>query len=444
MATRTGGASFGITVILNERMFDVNDIADLDIIIGMNNLPHGTFTVLVHDLPDFKLESGKYGMFVYLNTGVPDRDGHGFKFYIRETSQKYMNEHTTKIRVEWEAGDEDLMKETTVAITGSSLDAMIEVLKDFGDKIKYENRITGDAANITDNMTWRLVNVNMKDKLNEIVHHSTMNADYMFWAYDDVTAKLIISSLNVGISTGNPQACIFTQDSLSSTDNSTVIDSNTGSQIWFFSMEERVNDRGNNLEKMFPNIIFSTVENGRGVVSNCRGECFNKIMVKYGAMSADDAKTQYGLQNEASVFGPVKIVEDFPMNVHKAYVIADDVRERILSEYGKKMTIGLFNTLGPAIGSRVYVRAIKPSSSNGTDAGDDMYYTDTYIVGAKKIVKRAYESGGVLGAQHNDMNPDYITNLVLLSKSVDMSNYAATRTELDKIATACGETIKEK
>ena len=190
------GTSFSVTVVLNDHIFDANDVEELSMTIPINELPFGSATVLVTNQPDFQLDSGCFGRFVFLNTGYTGVDGTGFMFLITSASQSLVNEGTVAVKFNWKMNSPELMKKTTNAIKGSSLDAMQDILKEYEGIMPYTNLIVGDAANLTDTMTWRYVNCNLVDKMRTTVDHSAMVGDYMFWTYDIVSQSIIISSLN--------------------------------------------------------------------------------------------------------------------------------------------------------------------------------------------------------------------------------------------------------
>ena len=436
MSSRFGN-SFSITVNLNGRMFHEASVTDMTMIFPMNEMPYGSFKLQVAELPDYKVESGSFGTFVFLHTGDSEIDGSGFSFYVDKASESIQNEQTVNIDIIWHAGNEATMANKTMANTGSSLDTMIEIIKSYEGQVVYKNLITGDAANLTDSMTWRFINADMVDMLTDTVNHSSMVGDYMFWTFDETKQAIVISSLNTAKRVGTAQGCIFSYGAGTSTNASMFSDSNTGSRLWLYAMEERSDNRGELIEKAFPKIVFSNVTaKGEADVTNCGGDCLDKVMQNYGAMSNKDAAEKFGLKDDKVTFGPTIMVDSFPGNVHTSYVIAEQVRERILAEYSKILTIGLYNTLGPTVGSRVYVRTLKPTR-NGGNVGTDMQYTDTYIVASKKLVRNSTNTEGVLGVPSSSENTDYVTVLVLISNSMDESGYKPTMEALDNIAKAC-------
>lgn len=431
------GTSFSVTVVLNDRIFDANDIDELSMTIPINELPFGTATVLVTNLPDFQIDSGCFGRFVFLNTGYQGVDGSGFTFLITSASQSLVNEGTFAVKFNWKMNSPDLMKKTTEAIKGSSLDAMIDILKSYEGVAPYQNLIVGDAANLTDTMTWRYINCNLVDKLRTTVDHSAMVGDYMFWTYDIVSQCILISSLNTSKKVSTPMACIYSQDARTSTASSRFVDSNTKSEAWLYYQEERMSNKGENLAESFPNIVHSSVDaKGKADVSNCYGDCYDALMQHYGAMNAQQTATKFNLPDTKSVYGDIKIINNFPGNVHNSYCIAEQIRLRHLTEYSKLMSIGLTNCIGPSVGSRVYVYSLKPAKNGGTE-GPDMYYTDEYIVIAKRIKKDTTVSAGALGSSHFNQQPDHLTILTLISNHEGIQGYDPTMQKLDEIAKAC-------
>lgn len=436
MANRVG-TSFSITMALNGRVFDASTVSDMDMLIPMNGLPTGTFTVLVTNVPDYKVESGCYGTFMFLNTGYPDLDGKGFSFYVINSTQMTVNEATTKLNITWRCATEESMKRKTMAITGTSLDAMIDVLKSYEDKVPYQNNLMANASDLTDTMTWRYVNSNLEDMLSYTVEHSAMNGDYMFWTFDEVQQKIVFSSLGVSRKVSQPQALIFSQNALASTSNVMFTDSNSGSRLWLYAYEERSNKQGERLEDTFPNIVFTNItSDGHADISKCGGDCFDRVVKSYGAKSGATAREEYGVTDEKAVYGHLMMVDYFPLNTHKSYSIAGMLRKRIMSEYSKLMTIGIYNSIGPAVGSRVYVRALYVTK-NGGNAGTDMNYTDEYIVLGKKIHKEGTTQAGALGNTVGNDSAEYVTILMLGSNHHGTEGYKPAMTQLKNIADAC-------
>ena len=431
------GTSFSVTVVLNDHIFDANDVEELSMTIPINELPFGSATVLVTNQPDFQLDSGCFGRFVFLNTGYTGVDGTGFMFLITSASQSLVNEGTVAVKFNWKMNSPELMKKTTNAIKGSSLDAMQDILKEYEGIMPYTNLIVGDAANLTDTMTWRYVNCNLVDKMRTTVDHSAMVGDYMFWTYDIVSQSIVISSLNTSKKVSTPMACIYSQDARTSTASTRFVDSNTNSEAWLYYQEERMTNKGDNLAETFPNIVSSSVDSkGKADVSNCYGDCYDALMQHYGAMNAKQTAEKFSLPDTKSVYGDLKVINNFPGNVHKSYCIAEQIRLRHLTEYSKLVAIGLTNCIGPAVGSRVYVYSLKPAKNGGVE-GPDMYYTDEYIVVAKRIKKDSTVSSGALGSAHFNQQPDHLTILTLVSNSEGIDGYDPTMKKLDEIAKAC-------
>lgn len=436
MATRVG-TSFSIGVILNDRAFDSSSVSDLDMVVPMNMMPFGSFTLMVTDLPDFKLESGCYGSFMFLNTGYADLDGKGFSFYVINAKQTNVNEATTKLKIDWRCATPDTLAKKTMAVTGTSLDAMIDVLKSYKEPVPYTNKVMANASSLTDTMTWRYTNASLEDMLVHTVTHSAINGDYLFWTFDEVTQRIIFSTLGISKSSSDPQALIYSNNALRSTNEVMQVDPNTNSRMWLYAYEERMSDTGEKLAETFPTMIFSSVTSaGKADITRCGGECFDKVVMSYGAENSDSARKKYGIENKNASFGDIVMVDYFPLNTHKSYAISDMIRNRILAEYSKLMVIGIYNSIGPSVGSSVAVRAIKVTS-NGGNGGSDMYYTDEYVVLGKKIQKRGTTQAGVLGNNVSNQSSEYVTMLTLGSRSSGTEAFNRTMEKLENIAKAC-------
>ena len=436
MANRVG-PSFCASVSLNGRVFDASTVSDMDIMIPMNGLPRGKATVLITNVPEYRVESGCYGMIFFLNTGYPSLDGKGFSIYVLNASQTIVNEATTKLSFSWICATSDSMKRKTMAITGTSLDAMIDVLKSYEQQIPYENSLMAYDSSITDTMTWRYTNANLEDMLAYTVDHSAMNGDYMFWTYNEVAQKIQFSSLGVSRRVSTPQALIYSQNALASTNSVMYSDPNTNSRMWLYAYEERVDNSGNQLDEMFPDVVFSNVTpDGKADITKCTGSCFDNVVSKYGAMSGDEARTEYNVSDKEAVYGDLVVIDYFPLNTHKSYAIAPLLRKRIFSEYSKVMVIKVANSIGPAVGSSVVVRALKVTR-NGGNGGPDMHYTDEYVVISKHIRKEGTTEVGALGNQVGNQSAEYMTTLVLGSNAKGNDGYDQATKVLNNIAEAC-------
>jgi len=435
MASRVG-SSFSVTMTLKDRAFDASSVSDMEMIIPMNGLPYGNYTLMVTNLPDFKVDSGCYGSFMFLNTGHPELDGKGFSYYVINAVETLANEATIKLKVKWRCATEETLAVKTMSVTGTSIDAMIDVMKSYEQPVPYINEVS-NTSGFTDTMTWRFVNANLEDMLVDTVNHSAINGDYLFWAYDEVAQKIRFSTLSTSKKVSPPYACVYSQDALSSTQSVEFTDPNTKSRIWLYAIEERSSQKGENIGDTFPSIVFSSVTSkGKADVSRCNGECFDNVVTSHGAMSSDKARKRYGISGKNTSYGELRVVDNFPLNTHKSYAIAPEIRKRILSEYSKVMNITIMNSIGPAVGSRVYVRALKVTK-NGANGGSDMYYTDSYIVLTKKIIKDNTISAGALGNAVASQNDEYACVLILGSCSDDVDGYKPAMTELNNIAEAC-------
>jgi hypothetical protein len=160
------------------------------------------------------------------------------------------------------------------------------------------------------------------------------------------------------------------------------------------------------------------------------------VVTKYGAKDGAAASKAYDVKDENAVFGETQTIDNFPLNTHKSYQVAGMIRRRILAEYGKLMVIGVYNSIGPSVGSSVCVRSLKVTK-NGSNGGPDMNYTDEYVVLAKKIRKEGTSQAGALGNTVSTQSPDYMTVLILGSKSNGIDGYKPASEKLEKMAKAC-------
>jgi hypothetical protein len=207
--------------------------------------------------------------------------------------------------------------------------------------------------------------------------------------------------------------------------------------MWLYAYEERADNSGNQLDEMFPDVVFSNVTpDGKADITKCTGSCFDNVVSKYGAMSGDEARNEYNVSDKEAVYGDLVVIDYFPLNTHKSYAIAPLLRKRIFAEYSKVMVIKVANSIGPAVGSSVVVRALKVTR-NGGNGGPDMHYTDEYVVISKHIRKEGTTEVGALGNQVGNQSAEYMTTLVLGSNSKGDEGYGQATKVLNNIAEAC-------
>lgn len=431
METRYG-LSYGIEVIFGDYEFSSASLVSLDFNIPLCGVPYGTGTLVTSNDDGAVLNSGSWGMFQFIDTGIDSLDNTGYTFYCTSLKKSRVNQLTTKCEFSWILGTPKSISQDTFVYDGSSIDALSNVLKHFGYEVDDKISSSGVSTTDVDTMKWRFVDGNMADCLNEVAEYSIMHGDYLTWAFNERERAYTISSLKTAMDMKVPQILSYSVNANNSTSNVERTDSETGATIWLYQGFTRDSVQGNMIQYVFPNAVLENVgNNGILDVVQCDGKYFDNAISSMGGVKSNIVRAAYGLSDDNSTYGVPEKPKTFPGNTHKFYSIAPMMRNRIIGEYCKRQTIVLCNSIGPAVGSAVIVASFVMTMEDG-NIGYDTVYTDKYIVAAKKITKDASTYRGMLGASYADENPDYYTVLTLMSNVLDSSNYDATVADINK------------
>lgn len=420
-----GGASIGLVLQIGGSVFNDRSILSFNYENTLNSCPSGRLSVLVPDPSKFVLQSGTYGLMMFINSGEPSLGNTEFKIYINNMYQETLTEHNTIVHVSWKLGSPLSMSQDTYAVrSDSAVGALATILKKYSQR--YDNLVTGDLDRSVDTMTWRVVTSDMEDAMHDIVEHSNIPGDYLFWAFDETKARFSISSFKYAKTKAPVNCCVWSKDALNSTGVGTYKDADTGVKLWQYWYERRGNTLGDARGDIFPQKVYSDVSDGETKVSKCSGDCFNGIAQNMGAMPADVMKESFGISdNDNPTYGELEVEEAFPRNVHPFYHGSVSMRKRIIGEYSKMLVVGMFNEIGPSVGTAMAVYTLLPNH----DAGDnlpDPTYVDTYIVARKRVTKDTGTTGGLLNVEKSDNTPNYVTYLTLISNNTMGQEFEST------------------
>lgn len=353
---------------------------------------------------------GGYGSIILQDYGSESKEDTAMSIYISNFSQSYNTGDSVDISFDFVIGSKESdLKQVNYACTGTSIAALKDCAKRSG--LETISRYMDNGKN-SDTMVWRLVNGNFEENMNYILVRSYVPSDLVYWAFDEMKGKVVLSTFNTEKRSKVRSVMIYSQDAMQSTpDAAYKLKAIAGTTVYRYQSMTREDRSSMWRAAMFPNLVVDTTnKDGQKETGDCGGECLEVVMSSAGA-----AELPSGLKppkDSSGVYGEPQLAMSFPMNGHKKYAVADTIRARLLSEYSRIATVRIFNHFGPAVGSCVYLMANNMLIKQGfMDA--DPNYTARYIVISKEVHKITTTTTGALGNTKGSMTNEYETFLVL-------------------------------
>ena len=379
-----------IDVFLMGREYTQASIRKFTMKIPMNQVPYGSFQIMCNNDPGFIIHSGEYGLMKMNHTGSKYMNDTTLTFIVDNmppvisipgTNNYYMN-------VLYHLGSFDMYNTRTVQKYGTAPAVMTQIMKTSGIPEPI-NTIPSNSSN--DKMNWVCIKSTMEGSLGEIGEHSFMEGDYLYYTFSTDKCNFIISSIGTSKTYYPHQMFTYYKDAYQTGSNSSYFDGTSNYKAWFFNRESRYNDAGENKQDLFPNIVYSSFEGNKPDVGRCDNECFGKLLKGAGYTNQSDIENCFGPSGYS--FGNSYLIRDYPLNTHNMYQIAPVIRRRYIATLGKKMTISLANTVGPDVGSSVYVYSKQKDRID--DAGlPDEIYSDEYVIMEKVLIKDGKDEYG--------------------------------------------------
>ena len=384
-------------------------VRKLGMFFDVNAMPYGHAECTLNHTDEIPV-GGSYGTMVIQEYGSESKEDFAFGVYISNFKQSQNTTDSVNISFDFVVGSKESdLKQVNFACTGTSSAALKECIKKSG--MEYISRYVDNGKN-SDTMTWRLVNGNLVENLNYIVSMSYVPSDILFWAFDEMKGKIIISTFNTEKASKTRSMMFYSQDAMLSTKDATYKPKAlAGTTIYRYESMSREDRSSTWRAAMFPNLVVDTTNNkGEKETGDCGCECLDVIMETAGANELPSGMKPP--KNSSGVYGEPKLVMSFPMNVHKKYAVADTIRARLLAEYSRVAVVRIYNHFGPPVGSCVYLMAnnilIKQGQLNA-----DPNYTARYIVLSKQVNKKNTVTTGTLGNPSTTMTSEYETDIVL-------------------------------
>ncbi len=390
-------------VIYNDASMQVFELT-----VPLNGLPTGHTKIIANGSSVGNPSSGSYGKLI-IDGLVAGGKAMEIPIYINSLGRENVSQEAVSIDVTFTVGNMPLHAVMeSIALEGTSVDAVNKVFKAQDVEIIDDVSPAKGSTGISDNMIWRFVAGTLPEHMANIMAHSNLPGDLLYWVYDDAALTFRLGTYNVSKTSKHKNFFMYTADAVTSTTSATHKVKGTDTNIWYYSGYSPTDISGETREARSPNLVIDSTASGSAKDSGvCSKDCWKAVI---DAMGADK---QY-LESEA--YGPQKMVKPFPSNTHKTYAIAPHVRRYKMAEYSKVVTLWLYNHPGPAVGSCVYFYASAPKLKTG-DFLPDEHYTAKYIITGKRILKAATVNTGLLGKERPASTADLITEITMASNA---------------------------
>lgn len=389
-------------------VFNDASLHSFDFTVPLNALPTGQASIMCDASDVGNPSSGSYGK-LFIEGLVPGGKVMEIPIYINSITRTNISQDDVLLGVRFTVGNEQLHSVTeSIALEGTSVDAINKLFATQNIEILDDVSPAKGTNGVSDNMIWRFVAGTMPEHLLNVVEHSSLPGDLLYWVYDDAKLTFRMGTFNVSKASKHKNFFMYTTDAVTTTTSATHKVKGTDTNIWYYSSYNPSEITGETREARSPNLVIDSTASGSAKDSGtCNKDCWKAIVT---SMGADE---QY---LETEMYGHQQMVKPFPSNTHKTYAIAPYVRRYMLGEYTKLVSLRIYNHPGPAVGSCVHFYASSPKLKVG-DFLPDEHYTARYIVIGKSIVKAATVNTGLLGKERPSNTSDLITEITMISNA---------------------------
>lgn len=408
-----------ILITLKNLAFTSMSILRFDVFNAMNTIPTGEF-VLADKGSDFVIaNSGDYGVIYFTDTSDTNMEkASAIPFIIDEMTQVEQSGADTAYKIKWTAGTKESLRNSTRAFKGTSLEALVDICE-YHDYKALDLLSKTDFEKPSDSMTWRYIQDSMWESFDTVISKSYMKNDFLFWAFDDVNNCIKISTLNLERALDNSHLFMFADNASSSKSEVKKRLTEPAVTIWTYNGDSRANELGKNRKKLFPNISFSGVGDTDLNQAGFRKGCFSSVLKSMGDDKQSEIQDITDLKDPNDVFGDLQVRRHWPNNTHKMYSLSDVYRDYKMATYGKVMYVRVYNTIGPAIGTKASILALN-NDLKVRGANVDTTYTDTYILAEKQIRFTTVERNNT-GRLKGSGNDEMVTILKFVSDNYGTS-----------------------
>lgn len=443
-----------ITIVLKTKIPDqVGKLIQQDLVIAestavdkfylensLNSRIFGNFTILDSGgsiTTALSLTSDKEGYIIFQNSsmliGAGDDTSSKIDIIITDWEQESSNGMDYYIKFNFIGGRYVDDANSSNIYTGSSIEAMESILRHRkaqyhlgADKIR---RLTGNLVDKLKTVDapahsggWYSFNQNLFSELDYVVSHSLKFNDYVYWVYDDIESKYMISSYQESSSLADRYILMWTNNT-----NQNPILSSPESQykIVMANSYTTRSVHGKKYKSIYPNVVYTI---GFGNSVNTSLIEFKKylndltgVSIEFGGGSSVEFAEILGI--DTPTYGPREIKQMSNLNTHKLHAFAEDYREFKDATFSKEVDVYLSNNFGLPIGEHVTFLAHDPSLLNQGTAELETTCSGRYII--KKKIIRYDGTGNKLSTQ---------MTLVSDNKSSNSSGlYSLYKTVIDKM-----------
>lgn len=412
-----------VEIYLMGRVYPNSLVTKFVLNIPLNAVPYGIATVQNVEDSDAIIHTGEYGVMKFDNTGSEAMDGTALTFVVTDTSIEIVPGTNNSFQnISFRLGAFETMDTRTFQKYGTSTETMQQVFKHRQidePVIVIPPKTTGDMMN------WIVVKSDMEATLNDIVEHSFLEGDYVYYTFSTEKCNYLVSSINRSKEYYKPQLLMYHVDAKRGGNASMFTDSDSGYVTWFYTTDNRWSDAGKHKQDLFPHITYMTLTDNKPDVGMCDNPCFEKLLRGAGYTNQAEIDNSFGPAGYS--FGKPYMIRDCTVNTHNMYQVSPIIRRRYMASLGKKINITLTNVIGPDVGSSVYVY-VKSKELRDDFFAPDPIYCDEYIVLAKQIIKN--DGGGNVRSSSEDT---IITMLTLGSPNLLYGHPKEIEEEMAKI-----------
>lgn len=379
-----------VEIYLMGRVYPSSLILKFALSIPLNGVPYGIANVQNVDDANAIIHSGEYGIMQFNNTGSKQLDNTPLTFVVMDASpiQVVSGTNNSFQTISFRLGAFETMDTRTFQKYGTSTETMQQVFKH---RQIDEPVIVVPPKSTGDMMNWIVVKADMEQTLNDIVEHSFLEGDYVYYTFSTEKCNYVVSSINRSKEYYKHQLFMFYVNAKRGGNASMFEDSDSGYVTWFYTTDTRWSDAGQNKKDLFPHITYMTLTDNKPDIGLCDNPCFSKLLKGAGYTNQEEIDNAFGPAGYS--FGDAYMIRDCTVNTHNMYQISPFIRRRYIASLGKKMSITLTNLIGPDVGSTVYVYAKSKELRDDFSAPDNIY-CDEYIVLGKQIIKNDVMSNG--------------------------------------------------
>lgn len=379
-----------LEIYLMGRVYPNSLITKFVLNIPLNGVPYGIARVQNVDDSNAIIHTGEYGIMKFNNTGSKELDNTPLTFVVMgaSTIEVVPGTNNSYQNISFRLGAFETMDTRTFQKYGTSTETMQQVFKHRQidePVIVIPPKTTGDMMN------WIVVKSDMEQTLNDIVEHSFLEGDYVYYAFSTEKCNYVVSSINRSKEYYKHQLLMYYVNAKRGGNASMFTDSDSGYVTWFYTTDNRWSDAAKNKKDLFPHITYMTLTDNKPDVGLCDNPCFSKLLAGAGYTNQEEIDNAFGPAGYS--FGDAYMIRDCTVNTHNMYQVSPFIRRRYIASLGKKMSVTLTNLMGPDVGSSVYVYA-KSKELRDDFSAPDKIYCDEYIVLAKQIVKNDVMQNG--------------------------------------------------